>query len=903
MTALQTTQPEEERATSWPRVLLGGLPIDLLDLDQALQVITEYARGDGAAQLVVVSANLDHVHHFTDDKTWMFRAPATLAGRQTLCSTESSADLHWLTLLDGVPLVKKANGLTGARWPKLSGSDVIAPILELAVQNRWRVGFLGGTPQTHRELRSIAPLRFPGLIVAGYWSPPRSLLLDPEKSQRLAREISAQRLDILIVGLGKPRQEEWIYSFGAATDAKVFLAFGAVVDFLAGRVRRAPTWVADRGLEWTWRLSQEPRRLARRYLIQGPGAYLKVRRNSTVLDPHKPNRAIQQRHGAPLLSPQRERFITDGQHADVAVIIVTYNSADYIDPLVHSLRREANSLRLRVIVCDNNSDDEVLRRLAKHSDITVISCPENLGYAAAINLGSTEAASTEALLILNPDLEIQPGAIGAMLRRLREPRVGAVTPKIVDAEGATYPSLRREPTVLRAVGSALLGRRVPKHLTIFSETDFRASSYEQAHSVDWATGAVLLIRHSVAKLLGSWNESFFLYSEETEYCRRIRDSGNLVMFEPAATVRHRGAGSGQSNDLAALMAVNRIRYISMHHSRLYTKLFQGGVALSETLRSYDSVHRATLTYVKHESTWPELLATARKDRCVDLVTKHRGSVIIPAHNEAAVIARTLSPLSAAAVSGLIEVVVICNGCSDSTADIARSIPGIRVIEIAEASKTAALNTGDHHAQLWPRLYLDADIEPTLEAVLQVLHELSSGDLLAARPTFRYETEGGSQLIRSYYRARSRLPELRQALWGAGAYAVTESGHQRFRTFPPVIGDDLFVDAQFGVAEKKVVDTAPLIVRTPRRLPDLLAVLRRVNTGNQQVAMNSAPTGSVIAPTTRTTLHNLLKSVRGPRSLLDVSVYAGIAGWTHLSARRAQRFAWERDESSRAPQCS
>jgi exopolysaccharide biosynthesis WecB/TagA/CpsF family protein len=99
----------------------------------------------------------------------------------------------------------------------------------------------------------------------------------------MTEQIAGAEVTILIVCLGKPRQEEWIAEHGYASGAKVCLAFGAVVDFLAGRISRAPQWMANHGLEWAWRLLREPRRLSRRYLIQGPKAYLAVQRNSEVL--------------------------------------------------------------------------------------------------------------------------------------------------------------------------------------------------------------------------------------------------------------------------------------------------------------------------------------------------------------------------------------------------------------------------------------------------------------------------------------------------------------------------------------------------------------------------------------------------------------------------------------------
>ena len=94
----------------------------------------------------------------------------------------------------------------------------------------------------------------------------------------VAAEVAAAGVDVLVVGLGKPRQELWIDRHGAATGARVLLAFGAAADFLAGSVRRAPKFMQDNGIEWLYRLGVEPRRLARRYLVQGPPALLALRR-------------------------------------------------------------------------------------------------------------------------------------------------------------------------------------------------------------------------------------------------------------------------------------------------------------------------------------------------------------------------------------------------------------------------------------------------------------------------------------------------------------------------------------------------------------------------------------------------------------------------------------------------
>ncbi len=274
---------------------------------------------------------------------------------------------------------------------------------------------------------------------------------------------------------------------------------------------------------------------------------------------------------------------------------------------------------------------------------------------------------------------------------------------------------------------------------------------------------------------------------------------------------------------------------------------------------------------------------------------NRGAVIVPAYDEAMVIERTLNPLSQLAVEGSIELIVVCNGCTDDTAQRARGIPGAVVLETDVGSKTFALNTGDEAATSWPRLYLDADIEITPTAVLAVLDALRRGDVLAARPAFRYGTQGATALVRAYYRARARMTAERDALWWAGVYALTEAGHRRFGRFPDITGDDKFVDSQFETDEKMVVSTEPSIWVTPTNVRGLLTVLGRHNRGNVELAALD-PLG---APRTAgTTARAVLRTARGPRSAADAAVYLAVALLVRWRAARPAT-SWERDVTSRS----
>ena len=156
------------------------------------------------------------------------------------------------------------------------------------------------------------------------------------------------------------------------------------------------------------------------------------------------------------------------------------------------------------------------------------------------------------------------------------------------------------------------------------------------------------------------------------------------------------------------------------------------------------------------------------------------SIIIPAHNERAVIARGLEALISGSKPDEIEIIVVCNGCTDDTAEIARRFaPIVRVIETEVASKTNALNIGDSIARYFPRVYIDADIVIKIDAVRELARHLAKGDILAVAPVPILDITGCSASVRAYYAVRSHLPSARQGLGGSGVYALSRTGRARF----------------------------------------------------------------------------------------------------------------------------
>lgn len=270
-----------------------------------------------------------------------------------------------------------------------------------------------------------------------------------------------------------------------------------------------------------------------------------------------------------------------------------------------------------------------------------------------------------------------------------------------------------------------------------------------------------------------------------------------------------------------------------------------------------------------------------------------GSIIVPAHNEAAVIGRTLSALAPLADSG-IDLVVVANGCTDATVETAReTAPWATVVDSPIPSKPLAIRRGEELTDKLPRLFVDADVVLTATAARSTLAALHEG-AVAARPPIRYDTEGASWPVRRYFRARRVMPSVHRHAWGAGVYGLSLEARSRFEEFPDVVGDDLWVDRLLAEGELVVVDTDPVIVTTPRTSTDLIKVLRR---GQVTKAEPGAPDPRASQVSTRETARDLRAVVKGPSGAIDALVYTAFALAVRLQSRRPTS-RWERDESSR-----
>ena len=160
--------------------------------------------------------------------------------------------------------------------------------------------------------------------------------------------------------------------------------------------------------------------------------------------------------------------------------------------------------------------------------------------------------------------------------------------------------------MLSEIGDALFGHHFPNRPQRMSDLVRNEQAYKYGHAVDWASGAVMLISSKCDRIVGAWDETFFLYMEEVDYAARIRDAGYQIMYVPQAQARHLGGGSSQSSRLVGLMAVSRVRYFEKRGRQ--ARVFRVVVCLSHLLRSTKPAHRAALRAVSRRSSWGPLIS-------------------------------------------------------------------------------------------------------------------------------------------------------------------------------------------------------------------------------------------------------------------------------------------------------
>jgi GT2 family glycosyltransferase len=281
----------------------------------------------------------------------------------------------------------------------------------------------------------------------------------------------------------------------------------------------------------------------------------------------------------------------------VTVVVVTYQSRAVLPGCLATLPAALAGLEWHLVVADNASTDgtlELVRDLYPQAEL--VRLDGNRGYAAGINAALRCAPPSYHALVLNPDIRLGPSSVRALVKALDDPFIGVAAPVIRDPRGRLNYSLRRAPSLSRAVGEAVLGGRRAGRLRHLGEMITSAAEYESPRYVTWASGAALLISARCRAAVGEWDESFFLYSEETDYQLRAGDAGFRVRFVPEATAVHIGGEMSSSPRLWALRTLNQAELYRRRHGPLSGAAYRGALIVNQAIRALTGsvTHRAAL---------------------------------------------------------------------------------------------------------------------------------------------------------------------------------------------------------------------------------------------------------------------------------------------------------------------
>jgi N-acetylglucosaminyldiphosphoundecaprenol N-acetyl-beta-D-mannosaminyltransferase len=228
---------------------LFNMPMNNVNLQETLDAIGRHI--DAGEQGYVVTPNVDHAVEFDENPD--FRA-----------AYQSAA----LVLADGMPIIWAGKLFGKPLKAKISGSDLIYWLSEYAAQKGYSIFLLGAREGVADQAAKKLVEKYPGLKIAGTHSPPLGFEKSEETNRKVINLVRDSGADICFVALGAPKQDLWSWRYHKEAGAKLFLGVGASFDFVAGTIQRAPVWMQRTGLEWTWRIMQEPRRMAHRYLIR-----------------------------------------------------------------------------------------------------------------------------------------------------------------------------------------------------------------------------------------------------------------------------------------------------------------------------------------------------------------------------------------------------------------------------------------------------------------------------------------------------------------------------------------------------------------------------------------------------------------------------------------------------------
>src|SRR4051794_10412446 len=248
---------------------------------------------------------------------------------------------------------------------------------------------------------------------------------------------------------------------------------------------------------------------------------------------------------------------------DLAIVVVSTNEAHWLPPCLDSVLAHAGNVDLDVVIVDNASTDGTADVVARYPGARVVRC-ENRGFAHANNR-ALMTCDARHVLLLNPDTEIREGTFAALVGAMdARPDIGFASVRQLLPDGTLYPTIRRFPSPLRALGEALGAERLGRGGAVLGERELAAAPYERETDADWLTGAFMLLRREALEGAGLLDERFFMSSEETDLCFRVKAAGWRVVHLPAMTIVHHAGKRGTNPRMDAQYAFARRLFARKH---------------------------------------------------------------------------------------------------------------------------------------------------------------------------------------------------------------------------------------------------------------------------------------------------------------------------------------------------
>jgi hypothetical protein len=255
---------------------------------------------------------------------------------------------------------------------------------------------------------------------------------------------------------------------------------------------------------------------------------------------------------------------------DVGAIIVSHNSREWLDAALGSLAEHTREVSLAAVVVDNGEDGAGEWAASRYPFVRAVRC-ENRGFGHANNRG-LEVTDARFVLFLNPDTEFIAGEVDALVAAMeRMPDVGLAGVRQVNGDDALAPTMRRFPSVARALAEALPVERVPLARDLLGERELDPARYGRVSECDWTSGSFMFARAATLERSGGFDERFFLFSEETDLCWRIRWDGWRIVHLPDVTIRHFEQEHGANPRLWAQSAYARLQFArkNLRHPGVY----------------------------------------------------------------------------------------------------------------------------------------------------------------------------------------------------------------------------------------------------------------------------------------------------------------------------------------------